>query len=453
MTKSNHGRKGKVAALPLLALAFAGLPGAATAQQDGAPAPSPAPTPSPSPAPSPGPTIDFRLPSQNDGRTPGVQGPSDNGLPPLAPGEQRGIPTPAPTPAPQPTAPRIVPTQPAPAPAPSPSPSPTRRETPMSPPAPAPRAAPTDGAESDRSANTPIAAEPDSTAAEVPQASVDAASPPAGPDAPPAASPAPGEPPLWAWALALLAAAGAGLWYWRRRPALAGDVAEDAVETPPPPAGPAERAATPPPPAATPAAEAGQGQGPAPVPGAPRAASPLVTRPSAERRAQVAMALEIRAMRMTAEHLAVGFSLQLRNDGPLAATGLMVRIALAQGSAMLESVVARFFDGAGGSVLRDGIDLAPGATEVLSTEVTLPRRTVEPLSIGGKPMLVPVLVFDVTYHWDGDADAFGQTAATFVLGRAPAAGTGDRLAPLPLDRPAYAIDRPAARATAARRTL
>jgi len=446
MTKSNHGRKGKVAALPLLALAFAGLPGAATAQQDGTPAPSPAPTPSPSPAPSPGPTIDFRLPSQNDGRAPGVQGPSDNGLPPLAPGEQRGIPTPAPTPAPQPTAPRIVPTQPAPAPA--PSSSPTRRETPPSTPAPAPSAASPGGAESDGSASTPIAAEPDSTAAEVPQTSGDAAPPLAGPDAPPASSPAGGEPPLWAWALALLAAAGAGLWYWRRRPALAGDVAEDAVETPPLPA---ERAATPPPPAATPAAAAGQG--PAPVPGAPRAASPLVTRPSAERRAQVAMALEIRAMRMTAEHLAVGFSLQLRNDGPLAATGLMVRIALAQGSAMHESVVARFFDGAGGSVLRDGIDLAPGATEVLSTEVTLPRRTVEPLSIGGKPMLVPVLVFDVTYHWDGDADAFGQTAATFVLGRAPAAGTGDRLAPLPLDRPAYAIDRPAARATAARRTL
>lgn len=165
------------------------------------------------------------------------------------------------------------------------------------------------------------------------------------------------------------------------------------------------------------------------------------------------MTLDVRAIRMTAENLVVGFVLDLANRGSVAATGLMVRIALNQGSAMQEGVVMRFFDGAGGSVLRDDISLAPGASEALTTEVMLPRASVEPLMIGGKPMLVPVLVFDVTYHWEGDADAFGQVAGTFVLGRGPAPGTGDKLAPLPLDRPSYAVDRPAARATAMRRAL
>src|SRR3546814_4013948 len=124
------------------------------------------------------------------------------------------------------------------------------------------------------------------------------------------------------------------------------------------------------------------------------------------------MALGVQAIRMTAEHLTVAFSLDLTNNGPVAATGLMIRIALGQGSAMQEAVIARFFDGAGGSVLRDDIELAPGAGERFDTEVTLPRTAIEPLMIAGKPMLVPVLVFDVTYHWEGDADAFGQTAGS-----------------------------------------
>ncbi|HMN55371.1 MAG TPA: hypothetical protein PKC32_14455, partial [Sphingopyxis sp.] len=85
----------------------------AGAQQDEASAPTSAPLP--------GRSMDFRLPPADDGRTSGVQGPSDNGLPPLAPGERRGPPTPAPTPAPAPrtTTPTVVPTRPTPTPAPS----------------------------------------------------------------------------------------------------------------------------------------------------------------------------------------------------------------------------------------------------------------------------------------------------------------------------------------------
>ncbi|MCW5648056.1 MAG: hypothetical protein KIT23_12680, partial [Sphingopyxis sp.] len=180
--------------------------------------------------------------------------------------------------------------------------------------------------------------------------------------------------------------------------------------------------------------------------------SPLVNRAAGERRAVVGMALDIAYIRFVPDHVVVGFSLHLINQGIMPATGLMVRIALGQGSAMPEPVLGRFFDGAGGSVLRDDMTLDAGAGETVSTEVMLPRAAIEPLMIGGKPMLVPVMAFDVTYHWDGEGDAFGQNAGSFVLGREQGSSGSDKLAPLPLDRPNHQVDRPGARATAIKRS-
>lgn len=456
MTVRTIGQKQKAARLSLGALAVS------LALGGGAPAFAQADQPAPTPAPS----STFRLPPADDGRASGVQGPSDNGLAPLAPGEQRGVPTP--TPAPRTPPPVVVPTRPAtPAPAPAAT-TPVRRDpqatatpaprgTTGSAPAPAAAAAPIGPAPATAS-SVASSADASATAAPVVEApspatpgfSVDPTAPvaAASDDRTPTASG--GGTPLWAWLLAGLAALAAGIWYWRRRPALAGDMSADPVEPEAPK--PMPRAAAPvprPAPVAPPATPR-----PAPVvpPPAQPVPSPLVTRPMAEQRAQVAMTLDIRGIRMTTEQLIVAFTLNLRNEGPVAATGLMVRIALNQGSAMTEPVLARFFDGAGGSVLRDDMTLAPGAGEPLSTEVMLPRAAVEPLMIGGKPMLIPVLVFDVTYHWDGEGDAFGQNAGSFVLGREQGASGSEKLAPLPLDHPNLVVNRPGARTTAIRRS-
>lgn len=440
MKRIGHERTAAGASLAALALALAGagvLP--ASAQQ----------TETPTPAPSSGRTIDFRLPPADEGRTPGVQGPSDNGLPPVAPGERRGIPTPAPQPAP----PRVAPTQPV-------TPSRPATATPTPAPTPAPR--------DTRAVSTPRPAANDQPAAAVDSPASDNAAPPlapvtaAPPDsaAPAATSPADDETlaaapanegsgtPLWAWLLAGLAALGAGIWYWRRRPLPAGEApvdysppAEAEAPRPKPRAATAAR-----PPAPTPPVPAAR-----PSPPAERPAAPLVTRPADEQRAMVAMALEIRDIRMTVDQVLVSLALNLANQGPVAATGLMVRIALGQGSAMPEAVLARFFDGAGGSVLRDDIAIDPGAGEQISTEVMLPRAAIEPLMIAGRPMLVPVVAFDVTYHWDGPGEAFGQNAGSFVLGREQGAAGSEKLAPLPLDRAQHRVDRPGARATAVRR--
>ncbi|MHA4838795.1 hypothetical protein [Sphingopyxis sp. MSC1_008] len=435
MTVRNFGRE-QVATLALVAaMLSAAMP--ARAQDTGT-----------SPRP-----IDFRLPPPaDDGRTPGVQGPSDNGLPPVAPGERRGQPTPTPAPTPtQPvTPPRVAPTQPATA-TPTPAPTPTRRDTPAAPRTSAPEtASPAPLSATDNPALPPL-----ETAAP-PAATTTDAAPVAADETPVAAAPAdaPSGTPVWAWVLAALAAAGAGFWYWRRRTASAGPSIDEAPEAPrAAPTPPVQRAASPasPKPAAPRPAPPQPARAPLAPPEGPQP-SPLVTRPAAEKRAIIGMALDIRSIRFAADHVAVGFALHLVNQGPVAATGLMVRIALNQGSAMAEPVLARFFDGAGGSVLRDDIMLAPGAGEELSTEVMLPRASIEPLMIGGKPMLVPVIAFDVTYHWDGEGEAFGQNAGSFVLGREQGTSGSDKLAPLPLDRASYTVDRPAARATAIKRT-
>ncbi|HMO77194.1 MAG TPA: hypothetical protein PKD99_07270 [Sphingopyxis sp.] len=425
MTIRHFGTVGGASAA--LALALAAVPFVPAAAQD-----------ADTPAPAPSRPIDFRLPPPTpDGRTPGVQGPADNGLPPLAPGERLGqpvsrpAPTPAPTPAPQPAPPRVAPTQPGTA-APGRAQAAPPREQPAVPP-PASAAAPAVDTAPLPSSSAVSDAAPGFSEAPPPVA--ESASPPADDGAPLPVAPAGGDgTPVWAWLLAALAAGAAGFWYWRRRPAFAGDA-------------PAERtapaAADSGPPAPPPAPRS-------PVP-APRPPSPLVTRPTAERRAQVSMALEVKAIRVTAEHVAVAFALNLANKGSADATGLMVRIALNQGSAMPEPVLARFFDGAGGSVLRDDMAIGAGADEALTTEAMLPRAMIEPLIIGGKPMLVPVMAFDVTYHWEGDADAFGQVAGSFVLGRERGTSGSEKLAPLPLDRAAYQVDRPGARSTAVQR--
>jgi hypothetical protein len=446
MTVRKFGQGRRHLDLPIAAaLVAAGLLAPAAAQQS-----EPA-------EPTPAPSSIFRLPPADDGRAPGVQGPSDNGLPPVAPGERRSAtPTPTPAPTPQPVPPRVIPTQP---------PATTAPPQAGTAPPPAPRrAAPADGALTAPTAQDNAPPPPTTTAPTLPELSpgTEPAAAPMPTAAPadeanaarPAAAPADGA-PVWAWILAALAALGTGVWYWRRRPALAGDAGGAAADPLPRP----EPAAPPPPTpraAAVPAARPPEPRAPQPVappiPATPRAASPLVNRAAGERRAVVGMALDIGYIRLAPDHVAVGFSLHLINQGILPATGLMVRIALNQGSAMPEPVLARFFDGAGGSVLRDDMMLAAGAGEVVASEVMLPRAAITPLMIGGKPMLVPVIAFDVTYHWDGEGDAFGQNAGSYVLGREQGNSGSEKLAPLPLDRPSHEVDRPGARATAIKRS-
>jgi hypothetical protein len=165
------------------------------------------------------------------------------------------------------------------------------------------------------------------------------------------------------------------------------------------------------------------------------------------RRPRVEMALQLEKMEVMADALVVGFRLHLTNSGELPASSALVRVALMQARSGQESAIQRFFEGTGGRVLADGDAIEPGTTVHVDADVQLPLAAVTPLNAGGKPILVPVLVLDTSYHWDGGDDAFGQVAAAYVLGQEPAsADEGARLGPVPLDGPRF-VARPGARVT------
>ena len=128
------------------------------------------------------------------------------------------------------------------------------------------------------------------------------------------------------------------------------------------------------------------------------------------------MTLQVDAIDVLAEAARISFSLLLANQGDRTATGGLVRIALQQANRQQAELLERFFDGAGGSVL-----------------------------VAGYPALIPVIGFDVTYHWDGEGEAFGQVASAFVLGSTAAAD--GRIAPVRLDLPPRRLSSPAARVT------
>lgn len=248
-------------------------------------------------------------------------------------------------------------------------------------------------------------------------------------------------PSWWPWALAAVTALVASLWWLRRdRSAALADGADEVIAPPRPAVAP-----TPAPLArATPPAA----PQPRPAPPTPTAPPPL-RRVSG--RANLAMTLKVDAIDIMADAARISFTLLLTNQGDRAATGGLVRIALQQANPRQAELLDRFFDGAGGSVVAEDVEIAPGKVGTIQRHALLPLKQVEPMLVAGYPSLIPVLGFDVTYHWDGEGDAFGQVASAFVLGSNAAAD--GRIAPVRLDLPPRRLAAPAARVTELQRVL
>lgn len=163
------------------------------------------------------------------------------------------------------------------------------------------------------------------------------------------------------------------------------------------------------------------------------------------------MTLQVDAIEITADAARFGFTLHIANSGDREATGGLVRIALQQANAQQAAMLDRFFDGAGGSVLAEDLVIAAGDVGSIQRQALLPLTAAEPMLVGGYPSLIPVLGLDITYHWDGEGDAFGQVAAAFVLGAG--AATDGRVAPVRLDHGPRRMNRPVARVTELQRVL
>lgn len=163
------------------------------------------------------------------------------------------------------------------------------------------------------------------------------------------------------------------------------------------------------------------------------------------------MTLMIDAIDMLADSARISFSLLLANQGDRIASGGLVRIALQQANRRQSELLERFFDGAGGSVLAEDVEIAPGDVGTIQRHALLALDQVEPMLVAGYPSLIPVIGFDVTYHWDGEGEAFGQVASAFVLGSAAAAD--GRIAPVRLDLPPRRLTAPSARVTEMQRVI
>lgn len=168
-------------------------------------------------------------------------------------------------------------------------------------------------------------------------------------------------------------------------------------------------------------------------------------------RARLSLTLRVDAIEMTVDAARFSFTLLLANSGDIDATGGLVRIALQQAHPQQAPMLERFFDGAGGSILAEDVMIAAGDVGSIVRHAVLPLSSVEPMLIGGYPSLVPVIGFDTSYHWDGEADAFGQVAAAFVIGTTAAAD--GRVAPVRLDHGPRLLTNPVARVTAMQRMI
>jgi hypothetical protein len=173
-------------------------------------------------------------------------------------------------------------------------------------------------------------------------------------------------------------------------------------------------------------------------------------------RAKLSMTLQIASVEVLDDAVRISFSLLLANRGDRAASGGLVRIALQQAQPQQAAMLERFFDGAGGSLLAEDVEIAPGDVGTVERNALLSLDMVEPMMIGGYPSLVPVMAFDVTYHWEGDVaatgdDSFGQVAAAFVLGSNAAAD--GRVAPVRLDLGPHRLKIPVARVTEMQRSV
>lgn len=369
-------------------------------------------------------TGSFRL-EPEDGRTPGVAGPANEGIPPLGPTDtappRQPVPVPVPVTRPDPVAPaptvrRVVPddvqagrTVPAPKTATPARPQDRAPET-LEPATPV-QNAPSQPVAADAS-DAPLPADVLLAPADESRPVADAAAV--------TATPSTGGADWLNWwpALAVLVFGAGGWWVWKRR-RVAMTVADvlpvDVV--PVPQASPP--AALKPVPVAKPVVAA------VPVPVARANPPPLpdfLTAPPppvSTARASVTMALEVTNLRTSLAQLGSDFVITLTNRGPLAATGVLVRLAFEAGNAAQEATLTRFYDGMGGGNWREIEEIGAGETVRLTGDAKLPLAGVAPLMVGDKPLLIPVLAVDVTYNWDGPGEAFGQVARAFVLGQEP----------------------------------
>lgn len=129
------------------------------------------------------------------------------------------------------------------------------------------------------------------------------------------------------------------------------------------------------------------------------------------------------------------------NRGTEPADNIRVALALLGANAEQDAQIAGFHGAArlgGGS---EPFSIAPGATHMATTQVSLPGDQMQVVTVQGKPMFVPIV--PVSLKWYAGL-SIRTLRDSFMIGTAPAAGS-DRLGPLWVERAGEGFGRLAAK--------
>jgi len=326
--------------------------------------------------------------------------------PPIAP-------TAPPIASPTPVAPLPTPT-PTPTPRPSPAASPRPEPTPTPLPTPTPRIAPTPSGTSipGNTAATPLPA---------PTPAVSGA-----PTVPRDAAGEGGGTPWWLIGV-VLAAIAAGAWFVlaRRRSAYDGDDQPDAYQEP---VAEPTRASVPP----TPLPQQPRPQASVPPPAEPAPLVPATTAPAMTYRA-TRIGLNLVSATVTGE-------ITLAAEGDVRMENVRVRATLLGAAAGHEAAVAALHRDPAAHLAAPPFALAPGEARTLRLVVAAPRTGIEPLSVSGRPLFVPLVAVSVDWR-----DATGDHRRTQAFAVGIERVDSSKLAPVWLDQDSRTFDAVAAR--------
>ena len=161
------------------------------------------------------------------------------------------------------------------------------------------------------------------------------------------------------------------------------------------------------------------------------------TRVRGGRRADIDVALEPLNASTTLINLRMRYALTLRNNGPIDATDITIRMGIFAGQQASEQGVGGWL-----SMEDQPIDMTvesiPAGEELrIEQEVAIPLNALAPIEIDGRRMAIALMAVDARYtHPKGAPLLMGQTGKAFVVGREPPAtpGTIGKLAPFRIDQ-------------------
>ena len=130
------------------------------------------------------------------------------------------------------------------------------------------------------------------------------------------------------------------------------------------------------------------------------------------------------------------YAITVTNNGSIDAADIAVRIGLFAGANINPGGIAQWIVLEGEAPHHRAPRIAPGDTHRFEGELAAPLDALNPVTIEGRTLAIPLVAVDARYGHDaGEAPIEGQSARSFVVGREPQGdGPAKKLAPFRIDQ-------------------